>query len=173
MAITIADIQTLSNQYLRDTSTNSVSAADRLRAIGESIKQLYNEFGFDFSNETYNFDFLDTVNYYKLTSNVPDFLEPVDLRHRNEEDHRTIFSRKSSREFFSEITQAEDDTFATEVRDRTPYLGVIHSSKYSPTTLHNCDSVTANGTWAVDATNSDAITLTADDVEFEEGQASL
>mgnify|MGYP001605589066 CR=1 FL=1 len=172
MATTVSVIQTRANQFLRDTSTNSVSAADRLRAISIAVQEIMSDWGFDASNKRFAFDYFDTLNYYDITTDVPRFLEPVDLR-KEEEDHIEQFTRKTPREIALEINSPEEPSFAIERRDEKNFLGISLAAKNTAVTLHSCDSLTSDGTWAVDATNSDATNLTLDEVEFKEGTGSL
>ncbi len=174
MSTTTLKIQGYTNQYIADTGTNSVSAADRLAAITEAVRQLYNDFEFDFSNRTLAVEYYSTINNYDITTDAPDITEPVDLR-REKEDQVTAFTRKSPREIAVEIGSGNDveSSFAIEIKDLKHYLVINHSSTFTPITLHDCNSLTDNGTWAVDSTNSDATNLTADDIEKKEGTASL
>ncbi len=173
MAVTISNLQDNVNLYIRDSGTDSVTAADRLDAITEATRQLYNDFGFDFTNRTYSLDYFDGIHYYDITTDVPDFSEPADLR-RKEGDHTENFTRKTPREIAVEIDNGDSEkSFAIEYKNQKAFLVVNHPSKYSAGSLHDCDSLTANGTWSADTSTSDATNLTADTVEKNQGSASL
>lgn len=179
MSITVAGIQTYVNQYIRDTSTNSVSAADRLAAISEATKQLMTEIGLEMLDRKYTLAYLDDVNYYNITTLVPTYLEPVAVRHPQNALHNETapFLRKDSDEFYDELENSEGNAFTIERTDRKTYLGINHESLYSALVLHNCDSLTANGTWQVGessaANSSDAENITLDTVEFQVGTGSI
>lgn len=178
MATTVSAIQSKVNQFFYgDTSTNSVSAADRLAAISMAVQDIISEFGFDQNDFTYTLNYLDGVHVYDITSAVPGFLEPVDLR-RAEEDQDIPFTRKNPRELMVEVgTSFGEEAFATEIRDDKMFLIVNHDSKYKSITLHDCDSATSNGTWQVgessSSNTSDAENLTLDTVEFKQGSGSI
>lgn len=181
MSLTVASIQTYVNQYLHgDTSTNSVSAADRLAAITESVKQMFNEFGVNQSNKTYTINYYDTVNTYDITSTIPDFLEPVDLR-RLTPNNLNVFTRKTPREIAVDIDlyalnrSLLEDSFAVEQANGSRTLFINHISQYPALEVSEGDSLADNnGTWALDATNSDATNLRLDSVLFQQpGNAAL
>lgn len=174
MATTVSAIQSKTNQYFHgDTSTNSVSAADRLSAITEGVRELYNEFPFDFSNRSLTIAYYDTVNEYDITTSAPDFGEPTDLR-LGVGDRLIPFTRKNPRELVVEIDEDfGEDAFTTEIRDRKRYLIINHQSKYSVNVVHECESLTVDGTWAADTSTSDATNLTLDEIEFKQGIASF
>jgi len=170
MATTLATIESRTNQAIRDTTTNSISAADRLRAYSISVQDLMSEWGFGLTQKKYTLPYFDTVNTYNITSATTKFLEPIDIR---KDDQTEPFHRKSAREVNIEIDSPEEPSFAVERLDNRIDLLISYTSKYSATTLHNCDSLTANGTWSADTTNSDATNLTLDTVEYKQGSGCL
>lgn len=181
MAVTVNSIQTLVNQYLHgDTSTNSVSAADRLAAITESVKQVYNDFGFNQTNKTYVVNYFDTVNIYDITTALPDFLEPVDIRLAAGDNYQA-FTRKTPREITVDIDlyfpdrSLTENAFAVEQANGNRTLIINHISKYSANSVSDANSLSDNnGTWALDTVNSDASNLRLDTVNFQQpGTAAL
>lgn len=173
MATNVLAIQNLVNDYILDTTTNSVTNAARLRAISEAVKSLYNDFEFDFTNKRYQLDYFDRVNFYDITSSVKGFAEPVDLR-REEGKHLDYFTRKSPREMAVEITEGVSEKgFAIEKRDRANWVSINYKSENEATVIHNCDSTTQVSEIEVDTTNSDALLLTIDHGEFKEGTGSV
>lgn len=174
MATTVQNVIDKMNIHMGDSGTDSISSVNRIEAINIATEWLINSFGFDMSDLTYDLSFFDTVYYYNITTDVPRFAEPVDLRVKDPLRHVAPFTRKTPRDFALEITEATgEDMFTIERRDSTTRLGVIHNSRFSAIVLHDCDSLTANGTWAVDASGSDATNLTLDSNEFQAGNASL
>ena len=172
MSTVVNNIQDKVNINIRDTSTNSVTAANRLSAISQATQELMAEFGFDHQNRTYELNFFDTIHYYNITADVPSLFEPVDLR-RKEGDHTETFQRKSAREIANEIDLGHtENSFAIERKDLAQYLVVNFNPKYSATILESCEN-TANGSWSLDTTNSDATNFTIDEVEFKAGNASF
>lgn len=174
MAVTQANLETLINSHYQDSGTVSVSAAQRLEATNEALGTLYNEFDFDFMNRRYRFNYFDGVNRYSLNTNAPDVKEPIGIFTRDDRDNRSPFHRGEPRELLDMIGgYSSENAFALEQVGETKYLLVNHKSKYGAVSLHTMDDDTGNGTWAVDATNSDATNLTDDEVEYKQGGGSI
>lgn len=173
MAKTTANTISRIDQFIGDTSTDSVSQADRFRAISVATQELLHEFGFDMTNKTLTIDYFDTINYYDISSDAPTFTEPADLRVTTEDGHVLPFTRKTPREMATEVNIPEDYAFGIERRDAKTFLAISYPSQYDAVALHNADSLTANGTWSADTSTSDATNLTADTNEFRQGSGSL
>ena len=170
MSVTIGNIKSYVNQFIRDTSTYSVSDDDRNRAITAAIKELYTEQGADFSNRTYDFNFFDTINYYDITTTVPDLVEAHNIRYRNERLNKVSFIKKDDRDISVDInSEPDEDSFAIEIKNRRKYLGIEHVSQYPKLNLHDTETLADNGTWTADTTTSDALNPTLDEVEYMEG----
>lgn len=177
MAITVADIQTPLNTYIGDSSTDRISAAERLNAITEATLWLMEETNNDLMNASYEFNYFDTVNTYKITTVVPDVLDTVDLVRAKDEyaDHEDPFDRVSAREIKVHISEGfTGSEYALERKDSDWYLLISHDSKYSAYQIASFESTTADGgEWEADTTNSDATNVTQDTIEFVEGNASI
>jgi len=174
MSITVSNIQDLLNSHIGDSSTDRVTANDRLRAISESVIWLQEKLENDLQNATYELNYLDTINYYKVTTAIADLLEAADLR-REKDLHTLSFTYKSPRELAEEIGQGSgESSYSIERRDGDSFLVVNHGSENTAKVVADFDALTAGGgTWATDSTNSDATNLTVDTVEKEQGNASL
>lgn len=174
MSVSVNSIITNLNSYIGDASTDRISAAERLQYVTEGVLWLQEELGNDLQNATYVLNYIDGVHYYKVTSAIADLLEGADLR-RAEQDQRYAFAHKNSRELAEDIGQQQyESAWAIERHDGNSYLVVNHQSKYNASLVVDCDSLTAGGgTWAVDATNSDATNLTIDVNEYKQGNASF
>lgn len=174
MSLTIASNITNLDTYLGDSSTDRISQAERFQAITESTAWLLEELGNEHSLVTYNLEYLDTVNYYKVTTPLADLLVGADLR-RDKDLQTKAFSRKSPRAIAEDIgTNLLDPSWAIERRDGDAYLVVNFSSTNVAKTLADFDSTTSGGgTWVVDASGSDALNLTVDINEKKQGTASL
>ena len=79
MAITIANLVTNFDTYIGDTSNDRITAVERLEYFTEATVWLQEELENDLQVATYNLDYFDTVNYYKVTTAVADLLEGADL----------------------------------------------------------------------------------------------
>jgi len=174
MAKTTADIITELDTFVGDSSTDRISAAERLQAISEGTVWVMEELGNDLQNFTHELDYFETVNYYKVTTDLADLLDGGDLR-RGKDDQTQSISRKSSRELAVEIAAPTgESSWCIDRRDNDTYIAVNHSSKYGYKLISGCNGTTdGGGTWALDETTSDATNLTIDTNEFKEGTASF
>ena len=174
MAITIANLTTLVNTFIRDDTTDSVSAAERRAAMDEATVWLLENTTNDHLIETYNLDYIPTVHHYRIDSTLADFLEPADLR-RGEKDQEMPATHKSSREMAEDIGVASSEfAFGIERKDSTAYAVINLSGKYTAQKVATFDSLTADGgTWLSDGTDSDAENEAAETVEMTEGVGSV
>lgn len=171
MAITVNSIITEYNTYVGDSSTDRITAAERLQNISEATTWLYEELGNEHSVNTYNLNYLDGVYRYKVTTAIADLLTGADLR-RDTYLQNLTFTRKSPNELWEEIGQrvSADPSWAIERFDGNAYLVINFRPKYSAIQIADMDSI---GNWVVDATTSDATNLTLDVNEFKQGSGSL
>lgn len=173
MAITIASLITNFDTYFRDSTNDSVSAAERLQFATEATSWLIEETQTEQSDATYALNYFDTIHEYKVTASIADLMEGVDMR-RGETDQFITWPRKSANELREEIGQEyPESAYAIERRDRNSYVVINHTSKYPSYLIEDCESLTSNGTWALDATAGDGNNLTLDEVEFRQGNASF
>lgn len=173
MAITVNDILTRVEDALLDDSDNSFSEAQKIRKISEATQTLFDELYFDFMNRTYTFDYFDNINYYDVTTDVPDMSDVYDLR-RKETDHTIPFVKRAPREIATLINTGSDEpSLALERKNKKNYLVINYNSQYPATILHDCDTYNGNGTWTADETTSDATNVTTDDNEYEIGTGSV
>lgn len=174
MSLTIANLITNFDSMIGDISNDRVTAAERLQYLTEATIWIQEELGNELQNATYNLDYLDTVNYYKVTTAIADLLEGADLR-RLKDDHNLSFTHKSARELAEEIGQVfGESSWTIERRDSNTYLVVNHGSKFTSKTISNFDTVDdGGGTWELDTTNGDGTNLTVDTNEKKQGIASL
>ena len=174
MASSIAAIISKTDRVIGDTTTNSVTQADRFAAIRLACQELITDFGFEQSQTTYDLNFYDSIEKYKLTSDIPNFLEPTDVRTKKAKDNNTPFTRKDPRELAVEYANDDSEiSFAIERQDTNTYMFVNKLSKYPLVDLHDCDTLANNGTWTADTSASDATNVELDEVEFNEGVGSI
>jgi hypothetical protein len=177
MSITVADIQTPLNTYIGDSSTDRISAAERLNAITEATLWLMEESNNDLMNASYAFNYFDTVHTYKITSAVADVLDTVDLVSAKNEyaDHHDPFDKVSPKEIKLHIADNfSASEYALERKDSNWYLLVNHDGQYPASQIASFESLTSDGgEWEADETTSDATNVTVDSVEYVEGVASL
>lgn len=171
MSLTVSDIQDNFNKNIGDTSTDRISAADKLDYITNGVIWLQETMLNDHQVRSYEFNYFDTLYYYDITSAVPDLLETNDLNTKVLKNGGLPFTRKSSQELRGEVgNNYLEDCYAIERRDNKALLVVNHVSKYTKLQVSTFASLTADsGTWTNDATNSDALTPTIDNVDGSNG----
>lgn len=174
MSITIASIITNFNTYLGDTSNDRVSAAERLQYITEGTVWLQEELKNDHQVKTYDLSYLDTVNYYRVTTPLADLLQGSDLRRKIGENVNAM-AQKSSRELAEEIAQSTigDDSWSIERRNGATFLVVNAAPKFNATMVDDFESSTLIANWVADTTGSDALNVTLDVKRFNHGSSSL
>lgn len=170
MAITVASIVTPYDTFIGDTSTDRVSAAERLQYITEGVIWLQTQLDNDHSIRTYSVSFFDTLYSYKLNAAVTDVLESNALRRATTESNIDM-TRKDARQVLMDISNnAQESTYALERRDGNLFLVVNHNSKYTALQVTSFDSLTSNGgTWVADTTNSDATNVAIDNTDGSNG----
>jgi hypothetical protein len=174
MSITVQDIQTEFNTIIGDASTDRVSSAERLSYITQATAWFKEETSNDDSVSTFDINYYDGINYYKINSAISDYLETNDLRRIIGKNY-TSFTNKSSREIVEDIAQGSTEcSYSIERRDDSIFLVINHDSMFKKMQVSRLDSLTEDGgTWAVDATNSDATSLSVNTIDFTEGAGSL
>jgi hypothetical protein len=171
MSITVATNIANLNTYISDDTNDRISATERLEALTEATVWLNEELGNDHAIKTYDLDFLDTVNYYKVTSSITDLLESAELRRKGSDTGLP----KSSKELAAEIAEGSTDfSWAIERRNADTFIAVTLNPKSGATQVASFESLTGDGgTWVADTSTSDANNLSIDNYEFIEGSASL
>ena len=174
MSLTISTVTTNLNTYLGDSSTDRITEAERFQALTEATSWLEEELGNEHMVDTYELGFLETVNNYKVTTDLANLLVGADLR-RDKDDHNNPFARKSPREIAVEIGKGvlTDPSWAIDRYDDDTYLAINYQSKYIATIISDFNTITDSGTWTLDTTNSDATNLTTDTNEFKKGAGSV
>ncbi len=172
MSLTVATIITDFNTYVGDSSNDRVSAAQRLEFVTEAVIWLQEELKNDHMIRTYPLEFLDTINYYEVTTPLADLLEGADLRRSIGKNYHSM-AHKSPRELAEEVAQGiiGDDSWAVERRDNDVYLVVNATPQNRATLLDDFDSGTTD--WEADTTTSDATNVTIDTNEFFQGSSSI
>jgi len=70
MAVLISELITLLDRYTGDDTTDRISEQERFSALSEAGTWLNEELGNDHGLLSYNLDFYDTVNYYRVTDTL-------------------------------------------------------------------------------------------------------
>lgn len=172
MSIAVSDIVNEINSHIGDSSTNRLSVAERLSYCTESVIWLQEKLKNDHSLRTYDLTYIDTVNYYLVTTPLADLLDGADLRRQVGRNYRTM-THKSPRELAEEISDAitGDDSWAIERRDSDVYLAINAKPRYQAINIDNFNGGVSN--WVGDTVNSDISNVIVDYNTFLEGNASL
>lgn len=157
-----------------DASTDRISSNQRIAALSEATVNLAQKLNSDHQIYSVEFNFYDSVNEYKLTTSLADMVEPVDLVVKDPKYQDQFITRKSPQELRIEIGEGSaEESYAIERRDTDVYALIIHQSRYGASQEATFDSLTEDGTWTADTTNSDATNVTIDTVEYTQGSGSL
>lgn len=122
----------------------------------------------------------DTIRAVQITnavhSEIYNYTAPSDLKGRKVIDIKPQINREQSESFSQRYSKRFDlyknkETFQIRYNKGVKTLRASFSILPSPLTLHECDSLTANGTWSADGT--DASNLTRDTLDYISGGASL
>ncbi len=174
MAVTTANLITTLDSYTGDASTDRVTQAERLDALTEAVVWTQESTGMELQNFTYDFNYYDTVHTYNVTSILSDIIMASDLRRMEGENNKT-FNFTSGKQISEDIANGStESSFTIERYDRKAYIVVNHDSKYQARKISGFENTTdGGGTWTLDSSTSDAVNLTVDSVNFNEGNASL
>lgn len=177
MAVKLAQLLAEINETVRNSTTGALDNVKRTRAFNRVLQDLQDFADWEFTKRQVEFDFIDSVNEYSLvnfigttmqdndgSTSIPDFKNPFDLRKKS--DSHLPFSFRDVKEVRQNIQRkrrineygVDGDTF------------VLNFPRQTSAQIHNCDSLTANGTWAA---TGDATNLTIDTIIFEEGNGAL
>lgn len=173
MSLTVATIQTDLNTYIGDTSTDRISAAERLEFITEATIWLQEELKNDHMVRTYALDYIDTVNYYQVTTPLADLLEGADLRRVVGKNYFSM-AHKSSREMAEDISQRTvgDDSWSIERRDNIVLLAINAVPQNRAIQIEDWNGGVDG--WTADTVTSDASNVVWDQNEaFQDSVASL
>lgn len=163
---TVAQVQDDITRKLHGTNLDRVSSI--FDVMGEAAGNLVNRI-----------DFLETIRETQITNglydDIYDYTAPSDLKGNKIIDIRKQVNRSKSDVYGQRLSvefdsRKYDGTFAVKYVNGTKSIRISKDVSGTPITLHDMDSITANGTWAV---GDDATNLTADTYNFIKGGASL
>lgn len=173
---TIANIQTAGDYFRRsdEQGTPLITAAKKLEAAALAVEDIHNQALFRFTQRIERFDYLKEESDYVMSDNatnfeasvrIPDFRAIKDLRLSS--NHADDFDFVDPNQFAVDLGSGSlVKEYTTEYRDGAPILRINQSSIGTKTDIHNANDHDANGTWAVDSTNSDATNIATDTVIY-------
>lgn len=177
MSVKLSDLLSEVIEKTRNSTTGALDNVKRTRAINSVLEDLQDYADWDFTKRTKDFYFIDGVNEYSLenylgatiqdndgATSIADFKNPYDLRIPN-------LSHKPFA--FNDVKEVRDRIRRTRTVNEYGIdndLLVVNYPRQTSSRLHNCDSLTANGTVAV---SGNASNLTIDEQEFKTSSGSL
>ena len=172
--IPLSAIDTYLQDRLRTTVGVRVSQTERVRLINQTIQLLQSSMNLDTTKRIITFDYLSDESDYSVVNDlgIDDFKDAKAIRDPNNayerfdpEDEETVD------EFIKEGRVT--NVYCVEERDNTDILRLIYRNGNTRLTLAALNSLTEDGTWASDASTSDAGTLAANADRFKKGSGSL
>ena len=176
MSVQLSEILAETNEMARNSTTGALDNNKRTRAINRVLRDLQSFADWDFTRRTKTFYFIQGVSEYSLenyvgatcfdndgATEILDFKNPYDLRPRTT-DVSLVY--KEAREVRENVRRGKSVTEYAIDQDTL----LVNFPRQSQAQLHNCDSLTANGTVAA---SGDATNLTIDSVIYSEGSGAL
>jgi len=166
MSRTLNDFETQIQDLLRDTTGGTVTTDAVTRFLNRRIRELRNRHGVHGGRNYSSISVFPGIYEYPLPSDYGDFINIQDR------ENPLNFYETTADEFWTRLNQI-DDAFAINGTLGANFC-LIKSNKAGTSALvHNCDSLTDNGTWSADTVNSDALNLVADTEVYKTAGASL
>lgn len=148
---------------IRDRTDGTVTPDDIKDSLNRGIRYLMNRHGIYATSNREVLKIFPNVYEYPLPS---DFHDLKTITKRGTPVH---FSRKTPSEFWLRFNQ-EDRMLGVDTILGDNYLLCKYSGAGSSTLIHDCDSVTSNGTWSA---SDDGENVTADTATKQTGSASI
>ena len=177
MTVALSALLTEVTEKTRNSTTGALDNSKRTRALNRVLEDLQDYADWEFTKRPKTFRYISGVSEYNLkdyvgcscqdndgSTAILDFKNPYDLRPVNEAGDSLVYKDvKGVRE------NIRRNHFMKEYGVDNELL-VVNYPRQSSNQVHNCDSLTANGTWAA---SSGATNLTIDGIEYKEGSGSL
>lgn len=177
MSVPLSELLTNSNDKVRNSTTGSLNNNIRTRAINRVLEDLQLYADWQWTRRTKTFYYINGVHEYSLenyvgttcldkdgSTSVPDFKSAFELRPVNNSDRP--LDQNDPREVRHNIRR---NRVIGEYADDEGKL-IVSYFRQTSAQLHNCDSLTSNGTVSA---GGDATNLTIDSVIYKEGSGAL
>lgn len=178
MSVLLSELLVELNEKVRSPVSGSLDNTKRVRGLNRTLEDLQDYADWDFTKRTKTFYFIDGVYEYSLqnyigctcqdndgSSSILDFKNAYDLRPISYPD-QSLTGNRDVKEVRENIRR---NRFIGEYAPDNGLLVVNYPRQVSGV-LHNCDSLTADGTWAA---SGNASNLTLDQQTFKEGNGAL
>lgn len=177
MSVPLSSLISDLNEQVSGSATGTLDNSRRTRAFNRVLKQMQSFADWDFTKRTKTFYFIDGVYEYSLenyigatcqdndgSTAIPDFKNPYDLRPIDTADKSLDF--EESRKVREHIRRNRLN-YEYSVQGDNLIIGYPRAVSAE---VHNCASLTANGTWTA---SGDATNLTIDTVTYKTSTGSL
>ena len=165
MSRQLSELRVQLQRKIRDKTDGTIELADQIDLFNRAIDKLKSFHEFPGTKQRAEFKVFEGVYEYAIPTgykSVIDFRTPGD---------ETDWDKRTSKEFWHDVNYT-GNIHADDNYNETKLLLINRKTAKGNTQLNSCDSLTANGTWAVDGT-TDATNLTLDTSEYKEGSAAL
>lgn len=163
---TLGEFESQIFPMIRDTTGGTVTQTNIQESLNRCISYMVNEHGMYASKNRSDISVFPTVYEYPLPSDFHDIIN-IQTPVTQGRDYR----KTTPREFYARF-QDIDDVMAIDTIKGTRFLLLKDASIGASQVMNDCDSLTASGTWAVEA-STDSANLTADSTNKKVGSASL
>lgn len=168
MARTLATLTDSLNIRIHDKTGGTVESTDAMDFFNRAIDKLKSKSEFPGTKQRAEMSLFDGVYEYPIPSGYKSAIDFRELRGGSKQ-----FVKRSSKSFWQEIESTSDDMYADDNFNEDKLLLVFNAAASGAVTLHTCDSISTNGTWSADTSDSDATNVTTDTAEFVEGSGSV
>lgn len=166
MSRTLDNFDSQLQTYLRDISGNSFNTTDVKDSLNRRIRELRNRHGIHGGRTSIDLAVFPGVYEYAAPDDWHDF---INIQDKTEPMN---FYETTPDEFWTRLNSI-NDVLAVDSRLGTDCLLIKSDSAGTSSLLHNCSSLTDNGTWSADTSGSDATNLTVDNEVKKYGSNSL
>lgn len=165
MARTLSALKDQLQRRVRDKTNGTIESADQTDLFNRGIDKLKSFHEFPGTKQRADIDIFAGVYEYAIPTGYKSI---IDFRSEN---NNVDWGVRTSREFWHDVP-FDGNIIADDNYNETKILLISRKTNKGDSQINNCDSLTTNGAWVVDAlTNADNLTL--DSTEYKEGSASL
>lgn len=174
VSISLGSLDTYLQDRLVNTIGSPVSQTERVRAINQVIQMMQATNNWDTTKRVKTISYLNEETDYSIVNDfgVSDFKDVYDVRDPDE-----LYERFESidERLFAEYARENRvvNVYSVEERDNAHIMRMIYRDGNTRFIVHEMDSLTTNGTWASDTTDSDATTLAVDTNRKKDGSGSF
>lgn len=172
--ISLSELDTYFQDRLKTTVGNRISQTERVRAMNQVISMLQSAANWKSSKRRKTIAYLaDELDYHVVNNlGISDFKDVYDIQ-----DPQNSYERFGPVDARLIVQYSREgrvlNCYNVEEIDNAFILKLIYRNGNTRTQIANLDSLTEDGTWASDTTDSDATTLAADTNRKWQGSGSL